>query len=245
METAQLIVDRFRAKEKIFVSRNEFFKVIGVVLGRRLGVTVRDSVVMLAEALKTHCGDRLRVMQGGRTYYVVLNLPDEAFLLDKAKRLNTFTPAQLALNLPLSKVRVVPALTRLLESGQIVCVAVKPDFTPLFRRVESPSPETHLPETRSPEASPAPAGEPDESLFYRAFLEIGQGRNFVAIHRLRAHLGWERQRFDQILLRLRADERILLNMGDPSRLTRSELDNAFQDHNGMRYLTLNWLDQRS
>ncbi|MBF0260496.1 MAG: hypothetical protein HQL97_01490 [Magnetococcales bacterium] len=237
-QIGQRIVERLQAQAKLFVSRNEFFKLIGVVQARALGVSPGDPVTALNEALQRHCGETLRVVQGGRTLYVAWNLPDEAFLLEKARRLTTFTPAQLALNLPMPKLRVAPAITRLLESGEMVCVGLKADFTPVLKFAERGETSRIAPE-------PLPVTRPDpddETALHEAFLEIGQGRNFVAIHRLRAHLGWERERFDRAILRLQSAERILLNMGDPTRLTRAELENAYQDRNGMRYLTLNWLD---
>ncbi|MEO5346675.1 MAG: hypothetical protein H7834_09900 [Magnetococcus sp. YQC-9] len=237
-QIGQRIANRLNAKGKLCVSRNEFFKLIGVVLARELGVSPSDSVAALNDALRRHCDEALRVVQGGRTLYVALNLPDEAFLLDKARRLTTFTPAQLALNLPMPKLRVAPALTRLLESGAMICVGLKADFTPVLRLSEPDKPTKIPPE---PASMTMPDAD-DETALHGAFQEIGQGRNFVAIHRLRAHLGWERERFDRTILRLQVAERILLNMGDPTRLTRAELENAFQDRNGMRYLTLNWLD---
>ncbi|MBF0342186.1 MAG: hypothetical protein HQL95_14670 [Magnetococcales bacterium] len=259
-EIAQRIVDRLQAREKLFVSRNEFFKVIGAALTRILGVTPGDPVAALSAALQRHCGEALRVVQGGRAHYVALNLPDEAFLLNKARRLTLFTPAQLALNLPMPKACVAPALTRLLESEKIFCVGLKADFTPILRLSASEKPPGFVarsasspPDDKTALHQPFPApnvataiqhppAPDDETALHRAFLELGQGRNFVAIHRLRAHLGWERTRFDQTVLRLQAAERVLLNQGDPTRLTRAELENAFLDRNGMRYLTLNWLD---
>ncbi|MBF0627243.1 MAG: hypothetical protein HQL91_03390 [Magnetococcales bacterium] len=230
---ADLITQRLEAKEKLFAARGEFFKIIGAPLTRRLGVTPTDPLARLTEALRTHCPERFRLAQGGRTIYVALNLPDEAFLRAKARKFPAlFTPAQLALNLPMAKPQVAFALTQLLESGEVTCVALRADFTPLLRWIGA----------RPPPAVPHQSATPeDDRAFHQAFLELGQGRNFVAIHRLRSQLGWERTRFDQTLIRLRAAERILLNMGDPTRLSRAELDNAFQDDNGMRYLTLNWL----
>ncbi|NGZ06192.1 MAG: hypothetical protein G8237_07535 [Magnetococcales bacterium] len=226
-ELAGLIEARLRNKQKLFVSRTEFFKLLGSGLCRTLGVTPKDSVVRLGAALQSHCGDRVRVVQGGRAFYVTLNVPDDAYLRDKAQRLTSpFTPAQLVLNLPLSKVRAASALTRILASGELICIGVRSDFIPLLSWQGQTEPKSV---------------EEDAQAFQRAFNEIGQGRNFVAIHRLRAHLGWERDRFDRILRELQAEERILLNMGDPTRLSRVELENGFVDRNGMRYLTLNWL----
>lgn len=246
-QIVQRIADRLQARDKRFVTRNEFFTVIGAALARTLGVSLSDPVSVLSAALQSHCGDAFRVVQGGRTLYVAMNLPDEAFLLDKARRLTTFTPAQLALNLPMPKARVAPALTRLLESGEILCIGLKADFTPILRLSGSgkPSDSIAVSTSQPPDKQTALSQLPnDETALHQAFLEIGQGRNFVAIHRLRAHLGWERQRFDQTVLRLQSAERILLNMGDPTRLTRSELEGAYMDRNGMRYLTLNWLESR-
>ncbi|MEO5332593.1 MAG: hypothetical protein H7839_11260 [Magnetococcus sp. YQC-5] len=255
MEISDLIANRMQAKEKLFVSKTEFYKLLGAALCRQLGVTPQSTTESLATALRTHCQDRFRLAQGGRSQYVAFNLPDETFLLEKAKRLTSFTVAQLALNLPMSKVRVPPALTLLLERGEVVCIAIKKDFSPIFQWSKATQSKGAMPSgvpsaslsalaSANPSASSA-GGVTDEFAFKQAFKELGQGRNFVPIHRLRASLGWEKRRFDQLVWHLKAKEHILLNMGDPTRLTPDEIRNSLQDDNGMLYITLNWLESLS
>lgn len=238
MEIADLIAQRLEAKGKLFVSKTEFYQLLGVELRRKLGVTAQSTKESLAMALRTHGKDRFRLAQGGRTVYVAFNLADEEFLRDKAKRLTTFTVGQLAMNLPLPKVRVPLALTTLLTQGEVVCIAIKKDFVPVLQWVKTR-------QAKQEEVAAQPEIGNEDQEFWQACQEIGQGRNFIPIHRLRSHLGWERSRFDQVLVRLRGKERILMNMGDPTKLSAEEIQNSFQDDNGMLYLTLNWLESRS
>ncbi len=227
MDLGARIEERMEARGKLFATRGDFLKLLGSALCRDLGISATSSAETLEAALRTHCQDRVRLVRGGRARYVARHLPDEAFLREKAKRLGTFTVGQLALNLPLAKAAIPRALTLLMERGEVACVAIRADFAPVLRWVGS-----------------APSGGDDDAHFRMAVQAIGKGGNFVPIHRLRAELGWERERFDRVVNRLRAGERILLNMGDPTRLRPDELDAAFQDENGMLYLTLNWLEAR-
>ncbi len=50
-----------------------------------------------------------------------------------------------------------------------------------------------------------------------------QGRGFVRIHRLREHLGWPRERFDQSLQELWSAYIIKLHDGNASQMTEEEI----------------------
>ncbi|MBF0297053.1 MAG: hypothetical protein HQL96_17865 [Magnetococcales bacterium] len=228
MDLGAQIEERMEARGRLFATRSDFCKLLGSALCRALGINATSTAQALEAALRTHCQDRIRLVQGGRTRYVARNLPDEAFVREKAGRLGTFTVGQLAMNLPLAKAAIPRALNLLLERGEVACVAIRTDFAPILRWVGA--------------APPPSSGDNDDERFRLAVQTIGKGGNFVPIHRLRAALGWERERFDRVVRRLQAAERILLNMGDPTRLRPEELEAAFQDANGMLYLTLNWLE---
>ncbi|MBF0125313.1 MAG: hypothetical protein HQL60_08250 [Magnetococcales bacterium] len=234
MAIADDIDQRLTSKGKLFVTKTDFLtKILGAQLRQRLGVTPQSTAEALAQALTSHCGDRLRLMRGGRSLYVARALPDEAFLLDKAQRLTQFTASQLGIGLPLTLERFHQAFTHLLQQQRLLCVALKLRLIPVFRVAAAVTTVTAV----------SPAATDDRHLFHQAYLQMGHGRSFVPIHRLRSHLGWDKTRFDAVLRQLQAEECILLNMGDPTQLTAEEINRSFQDDNGMLYLTLNWLDR--
>ncbi|MBF0158655.1 MAG: hypothetical protein HQL58_03960 [Magnetococcales bacterium] len=230
------IEQRLASKGRLFVTKTDFMtSILGAKIRQRLGITPQSTAETLARVLANECSDRLRLMRGGRSLYVVRALPDEAFLLDKAQRLTQFTANQLSTGLPLTQERFHQAFTQLLLQQQLVCIALKMRWIPVFR----------LATAITTAASVAPSVTDDRQLFHQAYLQIGRGRSFVPIHQLRSNLGWDKTRFDDLVRQLHAEESILLNMGDPTQLTSEEIGCSFQDDNGMLYLTLNWLDGSS
>ncbi len=92
---------------------------------------------------------------------------------------------------------------------------------------------------------PARSGEPkapsrDAQRFYDAYRAIGQGRDFVRIHRIREALGWPREDFDCLLETLAAAYHIELHGGDPGRLSAEQLEGSYHDAHGKLYLTVSW-----
>jgi hypothetical protein len=81
---------------------------------------------------------------------------------------------------------------------------------------------------------------PERDAFYQAYLAVGQGRNFVRIHRLRSSLAWSRDRFDTVLRQLAAVYVIELHEGDPSRMTAAEIEDSSQEPGGMMSLCMSW-----
>jgi hypothetical protein len=69
----------------------------------------------------------------------------------------------------------------------------------------------------------------DVNAFHDAYLTLGEGREFVRIHRLRETLGWPPERFDAVLERLRETHRIELHGGDPGKLSADEIDTSYRD----------------
>jgi hypothetical protein len=73
-----------------------------------------------------------------------------------------------------------------------------------------------------------------------AYLVEGAGCPNVLIHRLRARLGWSRERFDRVLQDLAASQVLDLHEGDPaaSGLSDDERYDAYRDADGRYFLTV-------
>src|SRR5262249_36125153 len=87
----------------------------------------------------------------------------------------------------------------------------------------------------------APADDGNErAAFQAAYNEVGHGRSFVRIHRLRDALPWSRERFERVLRALVADYTVELHGGDPSGMTAEELRQSFTAADGTLYIALSW-----
>jgi hypothetical protein len=164
-------------------------------------------------------------------------------VLDQVSRNAGVSLKQLGNLLPLKKSVFLETLTRLTETGRILCRFRPRDAMPLFHVPQTPPhappAPSDRPETRAEETSGS-SGPNDRSLFRRAYEHVGKGRGFVRIHRLREHLGWSRERFDALLREFRNGYVVQLHGGDPSSLTEAELRNSFMDEKGMLFITLTW-----
>lgn len=77
--------------------------------------------------------------------------------------------------------------------------------------------------------------------FLVAYQSISNGRNPVAIHRLRHVLPWPRERFDAVVEGLRAAHQVELESGESGGLSAQMIYDSYQVH-GQLYVTLRLLD---
>jgi hypothetical protein len=82
----------------------------------------------------------------------------------------------------------------------------------------------------------------DIQALHDAYQAVGEGRGFVRIHKVRETLDWPKERFNDTLLQLQAGYTIELHGGDPSNLTKEEIENSYRDHEGQQFLTMSWRD---
>jgi hypothetical protein len=133
------------------------------------------------------------------------------------------------------------ALNALLKTGAVVCT-LRDNHTPCLMVVDAQVP---LPETTSVESVESVASGDDRLAFKAVYDEVGQGSDFVRIHRLREALEWPRARFERVLLDLMGDYTVELHGGDPSLLTATDLRNSYTDEHGTLFITLSWRGRSS
>jgi hypothetical protein len=163
------------------------------------------------------------------TVYIGQKLSPGDFLMQQLQQHPGLSPQQLSQRVPLSRSEYLRALNVLLASGTVLCT---------FKDMQRPLLSLAHP---TPATPPVPSpGNTERATFLAAYRVVGQGRNFVRIHRLRDALPWPQEQFDQVLERLAADYTIELHGGDPSVMTREELQQSFTASDGMLYLALSW-----
>jgi len=82
----------------------------------------------------------------------------------------------------------------------------------------------------------------DAETFRKAYEKLAFGRRTGCIHicNMRKELGWDTERFDEMLRKLRRDAAIHLHAGDPLDFTAEELKMSFTDEYGSFYTNLTW-----
>jgi Arc/MetJ-type ribon-helix-helix transcriptional regulator len=77
--------------------------------------------------------------------------------------------------------------------------------------------------------------------FQTAYQSVSDGDQGARIYRVRAALGWPRERFDAVLEALRAEGQVELLRGLASTLREEDIRDSYPVH-GQLYITVKWRD---
>ncbi len=220
------------------LEKNEKDYMTPLQIGNSLPKTVRDFLKFgskakasdVASRLAPFLGDRLKKYKGPRSVYIGFDSTPEEIVHKKILERPGVSSKSLAASLPMVKKEYLEAINSLIARGKVACV-IKQDHCPRFDAATSAGPESVAPQTCAMD---------DRAVFKKAFDEAAEGGNFVRIHRIRERLGWSRQRFDNMLNRLRADFSIQLHGGDPSVLSEQQIADSFTDEKGRLRITATW-----
>jgi hypothetical protein len=228
----QLILAVLHKHGKDFLPVRQIIARLPVGLRRRLALSTAQPSAILVHKLSPYLGQRLRVYKSSRSTYIGHNLPLEEMIVRRLQQKPGVSTKQLETQLPTTRQPYITTLNSLLKTGAVVCT-LRDNHTPCLSIAATPAAA----------AVPPPAAVNDRLAFQEAYARVGQGRDFVRIHRLRAALGWPRVHFDRVLRELMADYSVELHAGDPLLFTDADLSDSFTDEHGTLYLTLSWRGQ--
>ena len=196
---------------------------------QQLGLTRSHATAELLKKMTPWLGESLQVYRGPRSVYIGQKHSPAELILYRVRQSPGISPKQLGLGLPLSKHSYIATLNALLETGTVVCT-FKDNHMPVL----------HISRTTPPQGIAPINGGNERAAFQTAYNEVGHGRSFVRIHRLRDALPWPRERFERVLRDLVADYSVELHGGDPSVMTAEELRQSFTAADGTLYIALSW-----
>ncbi len=225
------ILDLLKRKQKDYLTLRSVRDLLPKDLLNSLGLKKGQSTLTLTKkVIRSRLGEQFKIFEGSRTCYLGLNLSIEEMILKKIQQKPDLSSKQLRNQLPYNNADFIIGINKLLSTARIYCEL---------------HPKTHLP--RSFSLVPPSVGmvkdhfSEDISLFKQAFLEVGKGRQFVRIHEIRAYLNWSNARFNATIEKLKSKLIIQLQGGDPSLLTKEELENSYTDAKGRIRITVNWM----
>jgi hypothetical protein len=230
VDVEQLVLALLQKQGKDYLTVKQVVAGLPSAPRKRLGLTTSQPVTALLRQLTPHLGPRLQVYKGSRSSYIGRNLSPEELIVGCIRQRPGVSSKQLGTQLPLMKKSYLTALNALLKTGSVVCT-LRDNHTPCLMIADASAP---LPEPTSVES------ENDRVAFKVVYDEIGQGSDFVRIHRLREALEWPRERFERVLMDLMGDYTVELHGGDPSLLTATDLRNSYTDRHGTLFITLSW-----
>jgi len=219
---------------------------------QQLGLTKSQSTVELLKKMTPWLGESLQVYRGSRSVYIGQKHSPAEIILQRVQQSPGISPKQLGLGLPLSKHSYIATLNTLLETGTVVCT-FKDNHIPVLHIARNVPGATVSAQAEAlgatvsaqsvftlPQDLAPTYGANERAAFQTAYNEVGQGRSFVRIHRLRDALPWPREHFERVLRELAADYTLELHGGDPSMMTDEELRQSFTAADGTLYIALSW-----
>jgi len=185
--------------------------------------------------LKLSSINGLELIYKGKSVYVCRHKPSQMILNLLLRMKHTNKKASLLDLLrkitPLKKDVYIQNINKLIDDKLI-----KNSFKDTFSK-SSPTVYLYL----LKENKPAINLDDDILSFKKAYDFIGKGRGFVRIHRIREYLNWDRNRFDSVLKKLTHDLIIELHGGDPSIMTKAEIEDSYVDpRTGFLFITMTW-----
>jgi len=246
------IADLLRSKNKTFLTISQLKTAMSAEMFRQIGISkknARPSDVL--KMLESCTGEHLKIYKGSRSFSVGFCMSAEQMICEKIRKTPKISPKNLFRQLPLMKGEYLPALNRLVDTGSVVC-SFSENWTASLTCKSAAEENRTDPEICKSAAEKLPfAAEAGKQItaenakavraaFKAAYNHIGKGRGFVRIHRIREYLGWEREKFAQVLNDLLADYTVEIHRSDPSILTEQERCDSHTDDNGTLYITLSW-----
>ena len=223
------IIRVLQQRGKSYLTVRQLIASLPTRVRQQLGLTKRQSTAELLKKLTPWLGESLQVHHGSTSIYIGQKQSPAEIILHKVQQSPGISPKRLLLGLPLSKRNYLATLNALLETGTLVCT-FKDNHMPVLHISRHTPPQ---------DMAPANGGN-ERAAFQAAYNELGQGRSFIRIHRLRDALPWPRERFERVLQALVADYTVELHGGDPSVMTEEELRYSFTAADGTLYIALSW-----
>lgn len=206
----------------------------------QLKITKRSNQKQVLDALGT-LASPYSTRQKGSSYFI-LNKSVQDTLLEYIAQTSGKTIGEIAKGFPLKQEELIKEADKLVEQGTVT-LQIQPR-----QKIKRSSIELHFfleeqqdGETETEEAVSFSQVDSDPvHAFKAAYDDIGSGRHFVKIFKIRRHLNLPREDFDNLIKSLSNKEYIMLNMGNPGKLSEEERLDSFQDEHGNLYITVTW-----
>lgn len=172
----------------------------------------------------------------------ILNKSLQDTLLEYIAQTSGKTIGEVAKAFPLKQVDLIKEANKLVEQGT-VALQIQPKQKIELRSIELhfhlDEQQSETVETENTTSSSKADSDPVQT-FKDAYDQANPGSHFVKIFKIRRYLNLPREEFDALLKTLASDEYFTLNMGNPGKLTREEVQDSFQDEYGDLYITVTW-----
>jgi hypothetical protein len=139
---------------------------------------------------------------------------------------------QVKKSLPFKNIEVIQAINKCIKDGKVfVDFNENSNSTPRLNIVQKPS---------LSQKTEVTVESDDKDLIKKSYDDLIRGKRYVKICDLRRNLGWNRDRFDRLLEKLRDEATILLQPAETSTMDDQDVKDSFVDENNILMIIVSW-----
>ena len=205
----------------------------------------QESQISKVGKLRPYLSNTLKVYKNSMgTQFIGYSLTDSELICRTLRKHPDISSKKLHRRLPMIKAEYMKALSDLLDSQTVYCTAVYSSHIVAGLRVSNGKTVLDPVQPLSQRENSRFSEQERMRLFHNAYHQIGSGRPYVMIYKLRYHLNWPKEVFDETLVKLSKSTTIELQGGDSSRLTPAEIADSYEDALGYLMLSLSWRGEK-
>jgi len=230
-EIKDKIFNQMNHKKKDYLSLSEVRHCVPSKLFKASGIKRKSSNQSIIEGFALDKIEGLMLCKKGKTTYVC-RTDAKTMIMNQFNRVGKWSLGLLHKTLgPIKKSDYIQFINQLISDEILSCAfSIDGKTIYLFKSYKSRQKEDERPIDIEQAANE----------FYEAYKQIGKGKSFVRVHRIRDTLNWSHKKFDHVIENLMKTYMIELHGGDPSMLTDTEIKKSYSDSNGFLYITVTW-----
>lgn len=231
---AKILTDIVKKTESKYLLLTSLYKLINTEDRKLFGLHSGMKTDEIANKIYPIIGDDLQPYKIKTSNYVVLKNCEMQIVIHYIQNNPNKTHLQVIQVIPLDDIVIINSINKLIKEGSVSVYfdeKVKPKYSPKLFSLQNQVP---IPKTEVWVESD------DKSLFKKSYDNLIRGKRYIKIYDIRRKLGWDRDRFDRLLEKLRDEDLIFLQPADTSIMDDQDVRDSFIDENNLLMVIVSW-----
>lgn len=231
-QLTQILTDALKSSEFGFFSLTGLKYALKKDIRKLFELSSNSNVDDIKEKVKPYAIGEVKLYYKNYNYILLKNLNIEETVLKYIEKNPNKSQLQVKNAIPIVDGVIIQTINSLIKEGKVfVDFNENSNYTPRLKIFQNQFSALKIEKNT----------EPDErSLFKKSYNDLIRGKRYVEICEIRRELGWERNRFDRLLEKLRDEDEIFLQPADTSTMDEQDVKDSFVDENNQLMIIVSW-----
>lgn len=221
-------------KNKGFVSAKKLPGLMNVATKSELGIRINESGKIIQLKIERAAEGRFIFRNKGSSVYILIPCEPSELVLGLLSEKKAFDKRAMR-SLPFTKAEFYAVINELVDEGKVITRYDDKGRPKIYKA-------SKVMKVAADSVSANDSGEYTPERFREAFENSDKGRTFVRIFKVRRYLGWPRDVFDNMVMKLLKEGKIFVHPAEPTVLKPDEYEDSFRDEFGDMNGTVTWND---